>query len=581
MSNDRIVYDLSQEMDTGPSNIFTQKSWINLIDNQQGSYISNQSVLDSSSISNSNKYASYKEAYLSVPLLITLSTAPSSLAASGLFAPATPATSCDFALGLKNWYGNIVHSMTLDYNGSTIVQQTPYINMYNGYKLMTTLSYNDVISTGASIGFFPDSSTTYSFNPAGTDSLAGTGVCNNSNVLIASTNVSGRFNEQNAGQGNEGFLRRQSYINYDPDGNVGVGSTKFSSLLNAASSQSIWKSYISTKTNGVNGTSHGVFQISVMSQIYLRHLHSWFQNIPLIKNCFMKLTLNLNNTSFQVTNTSTAMVLTSVTNNVGGCNPLMIASAAGVNGSLALKVAASFIANLSVGAVCLDSTIASYVPQGVLSRNIYMYVPVYSINPIYEAAYLSSPLKQVVYTDVYQYSILGVAPNQQINNLITNGIANVKSILLMNFYSPTSSQNTGLPLGVPVFQSPFESSGSGGCSSPLVALSNFNCVLSGQNVVYNTQRYSFEQFEHNNRSLSINGGLTDGLSSGLINRLDFDNIYSSYYLDLSRMLEIENSVPKSISIIGQNVSSKTIDCFIFVEYGVSVTLDVLTGVRVS
>ena len=55
------------------------------------------------------------------------------------------------------------------------------------------------------------------------------------------------------------------------------------------------------------------------------------------------------------------------------------------------------------------------------------------------------------------------------------------------------------------------------------------------------------------------GGMIDGLSSGLISRKHFENNYCYYYLDLSRMLPVEESVPKSISVLGQNQSLKALD----------------------
>jgi uncharacterized alkaline shock family protein YloU len=39
------------------------------------------------------------------------------------------------------------------------------------------------------------------------------------------------------------------------------------------------------------------------------------------------------------------------------------------------------------------------------------------------------------------------------------------------------------------------------------------------------------------------------------------------------------SVPKSVQIVGQNQSAKAIDLFCFIEYGVDVSIDVLTGTR--
>jgi hypothetical protein len=46
------------------------------------------------------------------------------------------------------------------------------------------------------------------------------------------------------------------------------------------------------------------------------------------------------------------------------------------------------------------------------------------------------------------------------------------------------------------------------------------------------------------------------------------------------MLPVEETVPKSVQIIGQNQSKKAIDMFVFCEYGCSVSIDVLTGARV-
>ena len=75
------------------------------------------------------------------------------------------------------------------------------------------------------------------------------------------------------------------------------------------------------------------------------------------------------------------------------------------------------------------------VTTGGMAQSIYLYVPAYTFNPEFEQAYLSTPIKQIKYTDVYQYQINGVGTGQTMNSLVTNGIANIKSILLLPFYS--------------------------------------------------------------------------------------------------------------------------------------------------
>jgi hypothetical protein len=46
------------------------------------------------------------------------------------------------------------------------------------------------------------------------------------------------------------------------------------------------------------------------------------------------------------------------------------------------------------------------------------------------------------------------------------------------------------------------------------------------------------------------------------------------------MLPVEESVPKSVQLVGQNQSVQPIDLICFIEYGVSVNIDALTGARV-
>jgi len=217
-----------------------------------------------------------------------------------------------------------------------------------------------------------------------------------------------------------------------------------------------------------------------------------------------------------------------------------------------------------------------------------------TFNPTFEQAYLSNSVKQIKYTDVYQYQVINVPAGQMFNNLVTNGIANIKSVLILPYFSSASSAgtalatrfghsnntNTGFISGVPVFQSPFDPAGTGP-TSPLCHITNFNVQISGQNAIYNTQKYIYEEW--NNQLYgqnAVNGGLTDGITSGLISRQSFDMEYCYYYVNVERMLPVEMSVPKSVQILGQNLSSKAIDMYVFVEYGVEIQIDALTGARV-
>jgi len=567
MSGDNLTYSMASETES-TSKVFVRKDWLSILDTQSGNYRGNQSTIDTSTLSNSGKFLNYREAYLSVPLVLTLT-------GNGLV-PATAATSVDYGIGLKNWFGSIVHSFSLDVNGVTIVQQTPLCGLWNSFKLMTTLSMNDVQTIGASIGFYPDSALSVSFDAV--ESTNGLGTSNNQNYTGA-TIVTGALNSYLTT--NEGLFRRQTYINYDPDGLTDAGSDAFSTLLPAASCNALYKSYISQKTN-VSATM-GVIQFSIMAIIQLKHLHSFFQNVPLLRGVFMKATINFNQpqVTFQGT-TDKYLSIVSSNNPLGGVCPIMIASAKANNGLTAWAfnnaVGAS---NLLYASLCVGNqlTWSTQVTQGANSTSnftssIMLNVPSFSFNPVFEQAYLSNPIKRIVYEDIYQYSVLNVPANGSFNNLITNGIAGIKSILVLPFYTATANG------GVSPIQSIFDPAGAGP-TSPLCLLSNFNVVVSGSNAIYNTTRYSYQTFmEQLNGCNAINAGLTDGLTSSLISQLDFETSYCYHYVDLSRMLPIEDNIPKSVTIIGSNLSAKAVDLLVFISYSVEVKMNVSSGLIV-
>jgi hypothetical protein len=112
--SDKLVFDLSQEVEGSP-NVFVKKDWLNILDNMNGNYNGNQSVVDTSQLTNSNKWLSYREGYFYIPMLLSLQ-APAGVNGQTF---AAAGTSADYGIGLKNWFGSIIHSFTLDYNGTT------------------------------------------------------------------------------------------------------------------------------------------------------------------------------------------------------------------------------------------------------------------------------------------------------------------------------------------------------------------------------------------------------------------------------------------------------------------------------
>ena len=552
-------------------------------------------VLDTSQLANSNKYMAYREAYLAVPLLLTATNGSLGLLAG----PNNSTTSADRAFGLKNWFGSIIHSITLDYAGTTIIQQTPLCSMWQQFTLLTTFSLQDVLLNGPSIGFYPDTADSFAYQNG--DSPDGPGNRNNFNCLIQPQLV-GQFPEM--GLSNVGFMERQKVLMYDPDAIVGsAGTTYDSGLQTKATLTQIYKGSIFNKTAGC-------IQTQVMAIVRLKDIHPFFSQVPLLKGVFMRLTLNLNQPSVTVSSDGTNINLTAVNCPLGGVNPLMIAGntkrfsalqdstgtfVTGLPGALAgtanvplkelaANVGATITYNLSVGNKCLDQAQVSSgtgVIPGTLAQSIFLYVPAYTFNPTFEEAYLASPTKTIVYTDIYQFQTAVAPTGTAYNFLITNGIANVKSVLVLPFFDNiTEGAGNGVAQTTPPYQSPFDPAGCGP-TSPLVSQTNFNVVVAGQNMIYNTQKYSYEQYINQLQGCnSVNANLVNGITSSMISQADFENSYQYYYVNTARMLPVDEAVPKSVQIQGQNLSKRTVRFVVFIEYGVQVSVDVLTGSRV-
>jgi hypothetical protein len=454
--------------------------------------------------------------------------------------------------------------------------------MWNTFKLMTSLSLGDLQSQGAKIGFFPDTATSIKYNNANTGYLSGTGTIHNENFFTAPV-VSGAFSQGT--ETNDGFYKRQLVWALDPQGAVGEATATYADLISTANLNLSYKSYIFNKRAGTTVAGvNGVVQVAITATIMLKHIHSFFERTPLLKGVFMKMTINLNQSSvtFNYVN-GTGFNTVSVQSPLGGVSPLMIASGVASNGSATLTTN-TYLASIAVGGRVLNTTQTSLgvaPSNSPLSQSIQLILPAYTYNPVFETAYLSSPIKKIVYTDIYQYQIVNqITSGQTFNNLITNGIANIKSVLVLPFFQATGSSASAGNYGLIPYQSPFEGTGSG-TTSPFCYLGNFNIQVSGQNAIYNTEKYTYEQFNNQLYGYNaVNGGMTDGLTSGLVGLQEFETCYNYYWVDCGRMLPVEQSVPKSVNVIGQNFSGKDINLFVFIEYGVEVSIDILTGARV-
>ncbi|MDA1177126.1 MAG: hypothetical protein O3C41_08605 [Bacteroidetes bacterium] len=562
---DLVTYSKSVEEKTSNS-VFLNQSWLQVLDSNNGSYSSSQATLETTSLASSDRFMDYREAYLSIPLLLTLGN-NTNVNTAGL----ANATNVSKIMGLKNSYTSLIHSMSVDLNGTNIIQSTPFSELYNAFKLMTSFSWNDVVSQGATIGFYPDdvmSATAFTIDNSG--GAAGMVVNNNDKLTMDLTSaVVGKI-------GNNGFAERLRYINYDADAKVGGDPAEVaqSVFLTKAAADQLYKSQVITKHAG--GVSESpVVQTQVMAVVKLKHLHNYFQNVPMSKGCQYRFIFNLNqSTSLLTTDGTDVTGETVVKSSYNGVVPLMLASCLG-SGAAIKAAAGSVRADLSVGNTCLDNTLAGYAgtTTGNIGRSIQLHVPSYVLNPSLEAAYISAGSnRKVVYDDVYSFTIRGVDPNQNVNQLVTSGIRGIKSVLLVPMLASDANG------GINEFQS-VQSSCGGGDVGMLHALTNFNIQVGGVSQLQNSARYGYELFNEQFYGVNaINGGQSDGLTSGLISQRSWEQKHGYVYLQVNRGTELEMSSPKSVQIQFQSLAGKKMDYYIFITYTTSINLDVGLGV---
>ena len=518
-----------------------KKEMLYVLDQNGGSY-NGQIQLDTSTLANSGKFLAYSEAYLEIPLQITAkSTVDITAAVNG------------FILGLKNGYHQLIDSIQVDYNNSNVVQQQPFTNFFVTYKLMSTFSRDDLVKYGPSIGFWPDNAASMSYASAA--NINGDGTSNNLVNPAGSITYASQLESSNAG-----FLKRLQSTSYPISGYGGITQINTSALANQ-----IGKNYLNS--SGVGAAT--VYQWSILATIRLKDLADFFDKMPLVKGAFMRMTINYNSANMTMTSTSSpiTMVTSSLTMRSGRTNPILLSSGAALN-PLATLPAGVLTIGCGIGASTLNSIGTSQI------SSVRLYVPAYKLNPQYEEQlYSLAPVREISYTDLYNYNVVSIAPGGQFNAILTNGIVDPRYLVVLPFLS---GSNSGVAGNFPPYQSMFDSAP--GTTSPLCALSNFNVQVGGENLFQQNFQYDFEAFLNETSRLgAIAGGCSTGLTNGLLGSLEFDNGYRYYVADLSRGLPSEDSIPKSITIQGTNNTSKIIDLITFTVSGRKIRLDSLTG----
>jgi hypothetical protein len=418
---------------------------------------------------------------------------------------------------------------------------------------------------------------------------------------------------------NTAFVKRQSWLNYSVSTNSGAALTQNSSnqaavLLNAQFCSQVFQSYsvITAGGGAVNGQRAFVFEAIVR----MKDICDFFGEMPMMKGASMRLYLNTNQCYLTgalvspVASATTGAISSAAVNCLtsppvilggGATCPLMLASAGvgqGFSPLVPLVTAGGNPTQTTYScALSIVRTQFSQITTSVSApiTTVRLYCPVYTMSPAAEARYLHlAPTKKIVYRDIFQFSFPSIGAGSTFNFLVSNGIPNIREVVVMPLISQASNGVSGgapaaftptsgtaiQPVQVSSLLSPF--SGVGGCVDP-IALGNFNILISGRNLFIQNQQYNFEQFvQQLVSSNQLNGSLTTSLASGLIGYEDWQQGPYRYYVgNCSRSLPAEEGVARAVQLIGQNTSLVAIDIMVFVSFEKSIVVDLRTGARVA
>lgn len=550
--SDAVIYDESLAPDLGQYPFVKRDGQVYVTDQNNGNYSGNQITIDTSYFANDRqKWASYSEAVLEIPFTWAVK---SSTDISGTFS--------SYNATIKSGFWQLIDSFQVDYNGTTVVQQMPYINSYISFKAVTSWSQDDQLKFGEFCGFWKDTASSYL--KSGAASLDGSGYTNNRLTAAAlfTLAVAGSVGMPS----NEGVLRRALATGYS--------ATAGSFFTSNASPVTTGRSYQSTIANG--GAAGTIYFWNVLATIRLKDVSDFFAQVPLTKGAYFRFLITVNSGSFitPITAGPAAIAITAAPTINGHTNPIIVASAAASNPMNPIVAGGAAVLSWACGVGNSVAIAGVSVPNNLLSV-CRLYVPLYAMNPEYEQRYLELyPTKEINYTDVYATQQIAVPTGNFTYNL-TNGLKGVKALLVV----PQTNIASNVAGVCSEALSPFSTAPA--TLSPECAISNYQVYVGGIPIYANPIQYDYEEFMNEIYKTGLNGGNTTGLSSGLLSFTEWQHLYRYYLTDLTRSLPIDFDLAKSINLQGSITSVNTVDLYYFVVLGKQVTLDMRTGAIVS
>jgi hypothetical protein len=301
----------------------------------------------------------------------------------------------------------------------------------------------------------------------------------------------------------------------------------------------------------------------------LKHISSFFNELPLTKATDIKLIMKYNSFSSTVTAAITTGTLATATYTQlsGNSCPVLLTPLLAAPGATVVFTMTGNVMSTGLG---------EDRPGGLTQCRLY--APSYKIKSDVASAMLTSfPQTKCQYLDIYSYSIPSIAAGGNIVQNLTNGVTDPVFVMVIPFQRNTAL--TTLIKGNSQYQSIFDPAP--GTTSG-VYLKEFNVQVGGKNTFQLNENFAFDQFINEfSKFFSINGNNSVGLTSGIIDQIKWNKAYRCYCADISRREPSEDKVSKAIVLTGYNASDVDIELICFIAYRKSITLNTATGILVD
>ncbi len=572
---------------------FNEKKWNYVQDINNGVYTNGAQTLvqfDGSSIYNGGKYIVGCDLFIAAPCVRVLVLQSDAVGTAVAPTAESATVGNEFLTTMKAGYWNLLQSMEVVVNGVTIVQQTPNINFYNNFKMLSEMSEEDLNTIGPSLGISAiDSVVGYKFKgSAATTCFSGNGLSNN-NIFptVETTNAAGvaNFSQQpvigayGAQAYNTGLYERSK-----PSAIGNLALTASATVANFNGTSGTLSLFNSTNVSNEFKSNFQILQTNYMvwfdtAIIRLKDVCDFFAKLPLMKNLDMLLRLYFN-TGVVGVNLPVAQGV----NLLSGSNTTFTNTCPFTINNAMRLLATSTVTHAVAGLFLQRATNTSMLGANLgLSGASHpmggcrLYYSMVSLKPeIYLRYQASSRAKRILYTNVLYQNIANVTAGSLPSQLVQASVTRPKGVLLIPFISAsTHGLNTGSSITVPFAPaiSPWD-------TAPLttpMSLTQLQVSIGGENQLMNYGNYTFEEFiQQVNVAANINSS-DMGFSCGLFNHDNWTQGYRYYYVDCGRYNNSDALQPRIVAVQFMNNSLQVIDVACFITYLVENIIDCESG----